>query len=60
MEGEGGTEDAFALLAMENTADSGSQATGGLYTCVSSANAWDQNFLDWALDPAVRAATPAL
>lgn len=24
---EGGTEDAFALLAMENTADSGSQAT---------------------------------
>ena len=49
---EGGTEDAFALLAMENTADSGSQATGGLYTGVSSANAWDQNFLDWALDPA--------
>ena len=28
------------------------QATGGLYTGVSSANAWDQNFLDWALDPA--------
>ena len=51
---EGGTEDAFALLAMENTADSGSQATGGLYTGVSSANAWDQNFLDWALDPADR------
>ena len=49
---EGGTEDAFALLAMENTADSGSQASGGLYTGVSSANAWDQNFLDWALDPA--------
>ena len=49
---EGGTEDAFALLAMENTADSGSQATGGLYTGGSSANAWDQNFLDWALDPA--------
>jgi hypothetical protein len=49
---DGGTEDAFALLAMENTADSGSQATGGLYTGVSSANAWDPNFLDWTLDPA--------
>ena len=57
---DSGTEDAFALLAMEHTADSGSQATGGLYTGVSSANAWDQNFLDWALDPARQAGDTGL
>lgn len=46
------TEDSFAALAVQNTDDSGSQSTGGLYTGVSSLSGFDANFQNWALDPA--------
>ncbi len=49
---EGGTEDAFATLAAENSTDSGSAAEGGLYTGISSLDGLEPNFLNWALDPA--------
>ena len=46
------TEDSFAALAVQNTDDSGSQSTGGLYTGISSTDSLEPNFLNWALDPA--------
>lgn len=57
---EGGTEDAFALLAMENTADSGSQATAA---CTPASPApMPGTRISWTgpWTPPVRAATPAL
>lgn len=46
------TEDSFAALAVQNTDDSGSQSTGGLYSGISSTDSLEPNFLNWALDPA--------
>ena len=46
------TEDSFAALAVQNTADSASQSTGGLYTAVSNLSGFEPNFQNWALDPA--------
>ena len=48
----GATEDSFAALAVQNTDDSGSQSTGGLYSGISSTDSLEPNFLNWALDPA--------
>ena len=45
------TEDSFATLAVQNTDDSGSQSTGGLYTGISSTDSLEPNFLNWAMDP---------
>jgi parvulin-like peptidyl-prolyl isomerase len=47
----GGTEDAFADLANEYSADTGSNTNGGLYESIYSGNGFIQGFLDWALDP---------
>lgn len=46
------TEEDFAVLAVQNSEDSGSQASGGLYTGISATASWDPNFLAWCLDPA--------
>ena len=43
-------EDSFAILAVENTADSGSQRTGGLYTGVSRYSGYVEDFTNWCLD----------
>lgn len=48
---EGATEDAFAQLAMDNSADTSSAANGGLLN-VSTYDGYGQAFTDWALDPA--------
>lgn len=45
------TEEAFAALAMENSADSGSAANGGLMTAVSSTSGYVEEFTNWCLDP---------
>lgn len=47
-----GTEEAFAALAMENSADAGSAEDGGLLTAVSSSSGYIEEFADWCLDPA--------
>lgn len=47
----GGTEEAFAALAEENSADTGSAANGGLIANVSSSSGYVSTFRDWALDP---------
>jgi hypothetical protein len=47
----GGTEDAFAQLANEYSADTGSNTDGGLYENIYSGNGFIEGFLDWALDP---------
>ncbi len=44
------TEESFAVLAVENTADGGSQRSGGLYTGISYLDGWDPNFLNWAMN----------
>lgn len=49
------TEDSFAALATENTADTGSQATGGLYEHISNADSLADEFKSWATDPARQA-----
>ena len=46
------TEDSFAALAKEKSADAGSAENGGLYEGVSSATGFIKEFTDWALDPA--------
>lgn len=43
-------EESFAILAVENTADSGSQAVGGLYTGVSPYSGYVEDFTNWCLD----------
>lgn len=47
----GGTEEAFAALAEEYSADSGSNTDGGLYEDIYAGNGFLQEFLDWSLDP---------
>ena len=46
------TEDSFAALAQENSADAGSAANGGLISNISAASGYVDTFADWALDPA--------
>lgn len=46
----GSTEDAFAQLAAENSADTSSAQNGGLLN-VSTYDGYGQAFVDWALDP---------
>ena len=46
------TEDSFAALAVQYTADTASQSSGGLYTGIASIDGLEPNFLNWALDPA--------
>ena len=43
-------EESFALMAVENTADSGSQMNGGLYTGVSPYSGYVEEFANWCLD----------
>lgn len=45
------TEDSFALLAEENSADTSSASNGGLISDISSTSSYVTTFLDWALDP---------
>lgn len=44
------TEDSFAALVSDNTADGGSAATGGLYTDITPTSSYVTNFLNWAVD----------
>ena len=46
------TEDSFAQLAKENSADTGSAADGGLITDIYSGSGYVSTFTDWALDDA--------
>ena len=46
----GASEDAFAQLAVENSADSGSAANGGLLN-VTGYEGYGEAFTNWALDP---------
>ena len=43
-------EESFAVMAVENTADTGSQSTGGLYTGVSPYSGYVEDFTNWCLD----------
>ena len=45
------TEDSFAALAQENSADAGSAADGGLISNISTASSYVETFTSWALDP---------
>ena len=45
------TEDSFAALAEENSADASSASDGGLISSVSTASGYVDTFTDWALDP---------
>ena len=45
------TEDSFAALAQENSADTGSASDGGLISNISANSGYVQTFTDWALDP---------
>lgn len=44
------TEEAFAALAVENSADTGSAANGGLISQVSEISSYVENFLNWCLE----------
>ena len=44
------TEESFAMLAVTNSADSGSAADGGLLTSVSTSSGYIAEFTDWCLD----------
>lgn len=46
------TEESFAALAKEKSADPGSAENGGLYEGVSAASGFIPEFTDWALDAA--------
>lgn len=48
----GAGEDDFAVLALRNSADSGSRTYGGLMTGVSANDSYVDTFKDWALDSA--------
>ena len=54
------TEDSFAALAAENTADTSSAANGGLIQAVSSGSGFIEEFTDWALDPSRKAGDTGL
>lgn len=45
------TEDSFATLAQENSADASSASDGGLISNVSTASSYVETFTNWALDP---------
>lgn len=45
------TEESFAALATEHTADTSSAANGGLIQGVSISSGYIEEFTDWALDP---------
>ena len=47
-----GTEEGFAKLAKEYTADTGSVETGGLYEDLTDATNFVEEFKNWYLDPA--------
>ena len=46
------TEESFAALVPEYTADGSSSANGGLYEMVGPSSGYIEEFTDWALDPA--------
>ena len=46
------TEEAFAALAKENSADPGSAANGGLIANVNSTSTYVPEFQNWCMDPA--------
>ena len=46
------TEDSFAQLAKENSADPGSAADGGLITDIHAGSGYVSTFTDWAMDEA--------
>ena len=46
------TEDSFADLARENSADSGSASDGGLISGVTADSSYVESFKNWAVDPA--------
>ena len=45
------TEESFAELAKENSADTGSAADGGLIEDITSSSGYVETFRDWATDP---------
>lgn len=49
------TEDSFAALAVENSADTGSASNGGLISGITASSSYVDTFKDWALDPARKA-----
>jgi len=49
------TEDSFAALATENSADTGSASNGGLISAITPYSGYVDTFTDWALDPARQA-----
>ena len=49
------TEESFAELAKENTEDTGSAETGGLYAGIRATDSYVEPFLDWSFDPARKA-----
>jgi len=48
------TEDSFAALATDNTQDTSSASSGGLYSNITSASSYVDAFKEWATDPARR------
>ena len=46
------TEDSFAALAQEHSADTGSAENGGLLTNIAISSGYVDTFTDWAVDPA--------
>ncbi|MEY8404597.1 peptidylprolyl isomerase [Oscillospiraceae bacterium 44-34] len=48
------TEDSFAQLVTDNTDDTASKSTGGLYTHITETSSYVEEFRDWATDPARR------
>lgn len=45
------SEDAFAQFVQENTADTSSASSGGLYTNVGASSGFVEDFTNWVLDP---------
>ncbi|MBP3318618.1 MAG: peptidylprolyl isomerase [Ruminiclostridium sp.] len=46
------TQESFAQLAMENSADTGSAVNGGLIPNITASSNYVENFKNWAIDPA--------
>ena len=49
------TEDAFSKMVKENTADTASAETGGLYENIRISDSFVENFEKWSFDPARKA-----